>query len=69
MKNIQYLLAKYLKENGITIAYLARASGIKYELLRRSLNGRRILSADELIMILVSTNIKLADVLKQNAGG
>ena len=64
MESIQYLLAEYLEKNGITMSYVARSSGIKYELLRRSLKGNRVLSADELIKILRSTNIKIEDIVK-----
>lgn len=63
MKSIQYLLSEYLKKNGIKISFVAKAAGIKYELLRRSLNGNRVLTADELTAILTATNITLADIL------
>ena len=65
MIKIQKLLAKYLSRNGITISHVARVSGIKYELLRRSLNENRALLADELVAILTSTGIKLKDVLNE----
>lgn len=66
MRNIQYLLAAYLEANGITISYVARAAGIKYELLRRSLKGNRVLTADELVSIITTTNIKLEDIIAYN---
>lgn len=64
MQNIQNLLAAYLKENGITISYVSKVSKIKYELLRRSLNGKRVLTADELVSIIRSVDIKLDDIIK-----
>lgn len=65
MQNIQRLLSKYMTKNGITISHVARTAGIKYELLRRSLKENRVLTADELVAILTSTEIKLSDVLGQ----
>lgn len=63
MRKIQYMLADYMKKNGITISFVADAAGIKYELLRRSLNGNRVMTADELAAILMSTNITFKDIL------
>ena len=65
MQNIQILLAAYLKEKGITISHVSKVSKIKYELLRRSLNGKRVLTADELVSIIKSTDIKLDDIIKE----
>ena len=62
MKNIQQSLAKYLKQRGIKISFVAEATGIQYELLRRSLNGNRIMTANELAAILINTDIKLEDI-------
>lgn len=61
---IQHLLAGYLKERGITISYLARVTGIQYELLRRSLNENRVMTADELAAVLTNTEIKIEDLTK-----
>ncbi len=61
---IQHLLAKYLKEHGITISYLARVTGIQYELLRRSLNENRVMTADELAAVLTNTEIKIEDLTR-----
>lgn len=63
MQKIQYMLADYLKKNGITISFVANAAGIKYELLRRSMNENRVMTADELVAILTSTNITLEDII------
>lgn len=62
---VQQKLSKYMSKNGITISHVARAAGIEYELLRRSLRENRTLTADELVAILTSTAIKLEDVLEQ----
>ena len=64
-EKIQYSLARYLKRKGITIWFVSKATGIQYELLRRSLNGSRVLTADELVSILRSTNITLADFIDE----
>lgn len=63
MQRIQHSLCRYLDENGITITYIAKATGIKYELLRRSLKGNRVLTADELAAILTKTKISLEDII------
>lgn len=63
MRKAQYQLARYLKRNGITIAFVAEAAGMRYELLRRSLNGTRVMTADELAAILMNTEITLDDFM------
>ena len=62
-RKIQDLLSNYLKKNGISISFIAKAAGIKYEMLRRSLNEGRVMTADELVAILLSTNITLEDII------
>ena len=65
MEKIQHKISKYMIQNGITIAHVARMTGIDYEMLRRSLRENRVLTADELVAILTSTTINLTDVLEQ----
>ena len=65
MRKVQYQLARYLKRNGITIAFVAKCAGIQYELLRKSMNGTRVLTADELVAIIVNTEITLDDILAE----
>lgn len=56
-------LKAILKERNISIYQLSKLSGIKYELLRRSLNSQRKLSATEFITILLSAGIKYEEVV------
>lgn len=65
MRKTQQKLSKYLSRQGITISHVAKAANIQYELLRRSLNGDRVLTADELVAILQFTDITLEDILKE----
>ncbi len=65
MRKVQYQLARYLKRNGITIAFVAKRAGIQYELLRKSMNGTRVLTADELVAIIVNTEITFDDILAE----
>ncbi|WP_423219408.1 helix-turn-helix domain-containing protein [Ethanoligenens harbinense] len=45
------ILKEYIKNNGISISFIARKSGMSRELLRRSLEGSRNLKADEFVKI------------------
>ena len=45
-------IKRKMNENGTTTYQLSNRTGIKYELLRRSLHNKRKLSADEYISIL-----------------
>lgn len=45
------VLKEYIKENGIRKSFVAEHAGIAPELLRRSLDGRRKLQADEFVAI------------------
>ena len=47
MEKIQHKISKYMIQNGITIAHVARMTGIDYEMLRRSLRENRVLTADD----------------------
>ena len=42
MEKIQHKISKYMIQNGITIAHVARMTGIDYEMLRRSLRENRV---------------------------
>lgn len=59
------ILNQYIKDNDITIYKLSRSTGISYELLRRTFNGTRKLTADELIRIAIALNYDL-NLLKHN---
>ena len=45
-------IKKIMDKKGLTLYCLSKQSGIKYELLRRSLQGKRKLSADEYLLII-----------------
>ena len=55
------IVAKRVKEVGITNAELARRCDIDPELLRRSLIGERKLIADELVALTDQLNMSLSD--------
>ncbi len=59
---VQAELSRVILESDISLATIARATGFKYELLRRSVNGQRKMTADEygiLLTFLRSKNIKV----------
>lgn len=56
-------LSNILKKKGITVYALSKATGIKYELLRRTLNGNRKLLADELVLILTQADISFDEIV------
>lgn len=45
------ILKDYINQNGIKRSFIAKKVGMPVELLRRSLDGERILKADEFIAI------------------
>lgn len=45
-------LQEILDRRGITLYKLAKLTGIRYELLRRSFHGKRRMSADEYLYIM-----------------
>ena len=52
-----------LKALGITLYELSQSTDIKCELLRRTFNGTRKLTADELVKILSVTGISYEEVM------
>lgn len=56
-------LGAALKRRGITVYRLSKITGIKYELLRRSLAEERKLTAVELVEILKATGIGLEEII------
>lgn len=61
------IVAKKVDDIGITIAELARRTKIDAELLRRSLNGQRVLKAGELISLCVQLNLEVDDFVTRKA--
>ena len=59
---IAKLLKNRLEEKGITVYRLSKLTGIRYELLRRTLNGERKLTADELILICQKSGIVIDEL-------
>ena len=55
-------LKRELEEKGITVYKAAKLTGIKYELLRRALRGKRKLSVEEFFLILEKCGIDLEKV-------
>lgn len=52
-----------LKRRGITVYRLSKITGIKYELLRRSLTEERKLTAAELVEVLKAVGIGLEEII------
>lgn len=55
------VIARRVKEIGITKAELARRINMDGELLRRSLMGKRKITAEELILLCYRLNLDLSD--------
>lgn len=62
---IEKALKQQLDKKGISTYKLAKETGIKYELLRRVFKGARKLTADELVEILLVTDIDIKDITKE----
>lgn len=59
---IEQRIKEAMAEKGISIYEVSKSTGIRYELLRRTLNESRKLRADELLIILSKTDIELSDI-------
>lgn len=55
------IIANKVSRVGITNAELSRRTNIDQELLRRSLIGKRILKADELVSLCVQLDLNIGD--------
>ena len=55
-------LKRELDKKGISLYRLAKLTGIRYELLRRTFNEKRKLRTDEFIKILSTCNLKYEEV-------
>lgn len=55
------VIAKRVSDRGITVAELARRTGMEPELLRRSLIGGRKIASDELIALCVELGLDIPD--------
>lgn len=62
---IEKALKQQLDKKCISMYKLAKETGIKYELLRRVFKGARKLTADELVEILLVTDIDIKDITKE----
>jgi hypothetical protein len=60
---VEAKLKTALQKHHISIYRLSKLSGIRYELLRRSFNSQRKLSASEFIKILSCTGIQYEEVI------
>ena len=59
-------IKNYLKENGITQAYLSKKTNIPQNILSDRLNGKSALRADELFLIADTLGVKL-EVFRVNS--
>lgn len=55
------IIKAYLTENGIKQNFVADKAGIKPELFRRSIEGKRKLSADEFVAICGALSLDISD--------
>ena len=55
--NAAEVIKNHIVSNGIKLSFLSEKSGVNYELLRRSLDGDRVLKADELLSIIAVLKI------------
>lgn len=55
-------IKKEMGKRGISICWLSKELGMRYELLRRVFSGERKLAADEFLLILEKTGIKFEDI-------
>lgn len=60
------ILKNIIKSKGITIYFLSKQTGIKYELLRRVFSGERKLTADEFILILDAAGIAFDEISEKD---
>lgn len=61
MKKAYQIISAEVTRRGMSVAELSRRSGIKHELLRRSLCGDRRLQADEFIALCAELGLRLDD--------
>lgn len=62
--NTGVMIKKYLKENGITQAFLSRKTGIKPAKLNLALNGDRRFSLDEYALVCGALKVNIDQFLK-----
>lgn len=55
------VVSRRVERTGITVAELARRTDINHLLLRRSLHGKRVLKADELVSLSRELNLEMSD--------
>jgi transcriptional regulator with XRE-family HTH domain len=63
---ISNYLKKYFKENGITQQEVSDRTGIERPKVNLSLNGKRKLTADELIKIAIAFDLDLNKIKRSN---
>ena len=61
------IIADAVERQGITKTALAKKMGMDVELMRRSLNGTRKISADEFVKLCSILKLKLRDFQKTSA--
>ncbi len=59
--SVQKQIALYINDKGITISHISKETGIRYELLRSSLNAERRMSADEFVKVCLCLGLELKD--------
>ena len=62
---VKEILNQHIKDNKISLYWISKKTGIRYELLRRAINGNRVLPADELVRIAIVLDFDL-NLFKQH---
>ena len=60
--NTKQKVLRELKNKGITLYRLSQMMNMRYELIRRTFNGNRTLTADELLLLLEKTGIDFEQI-------
>lgn len=61
IKNPAHVINSHILGTGLKKSVIARRAGMSYEALCRSLQGRRILRADELLSLMMALGLTLSD--------
>ena len=61
---INEIIACYIKNNGVKQSYISEATGINKNALSSILKGKRKMSADEFLKIILLLNIEIGEFIK-----
>ena len=61
MGDVQKQISEYITLKGIMISHISKNTGIRYELLRLSLNAKRRMSAEEFVKVCKCLGLEIRD--------